>query len=203
MGDGRSHVLKTRTSIRLLCLAALVAGALVLVPSTPASQPSSRPQSSSACAGATATAKEASTHALVRSTLCLLNVERRKRGLRKLRLSRRLSKAARKHSRDMVRRDYFSHTSLSGASFVDRIRRTGYLSGAMSWMVGENLAWGSGSRSSPAKTVKAWMHSPGHRHNILTGRFVHIGVGIVAGAPANVGGSAAATYTTDFGFKRR
>jgi uncharacterized protein YkwD len=191
-------VLKARTDIRLACLAGLAVGALVIVPSSTAAQP----RSSSACAGASATAKEASSRTLVRSTLCLLNAERKKHGLRKLRLSKRLSKAARKHSRDMVHRDYFSHTSLSGASFVDRIRRTGYLHGAFSWMVGENLAWGSGARSSPAQTMKAWMHSPGHRHNILTGRFVHIGIGIVPGAPAKVGGLAAATYTTDFGFKR-
>jgi uncharacterized protein YkwD len=144
----------------------------------------------------------ASSHQLVRSTLCLLNADRRRHGLRRLRLSRRLSKAARAHSRDMVRRDYFSHTSPSGASFVDRIRRSGYLSGAFTWMVGENLAWGAGSMSSPAQTVRAWMRSPGHRENILTGRFVHIGIGIARGAPASVGGIPAATYTTDFGFKR-
>ncbi|HEY1358145.1 MAG TPA: CAP domain-containing protein [Thermoleophilaceae bacterium] len=156
-----------------------------------------------ACAGASAVANKTSTHKLVRNTLCLLNAERRKHGLRKLRLSKRLSLAARKHSRDMVRRDYFAHNSLSGASFVDRIKRTGYLHGAMGWMVGENLAWGAGSRSSAAKIVKAWMHSPGHRHNILTGTFRHIGIGIVPGAPASVGGMPAATYTTDFGFKHR
>src|SRR4051795_1172489 len=181
------------THIRLIGLAALTAGVLVLAPAASASP---------GCVGASATANRTSNHKLVRSTLCLLHVQRRKHGLRRLRLSKRLSKAARKHSRDMVKRDYFSHTSLSGATFVDRIKRTGYLRGAGSWMVGENLAWGSGSRSSAAKTVRAWMHSPGHRHNILTGRFVHIGIGIVPGAPQSVGGMAAATYTTDFGFKR-
>ena len=182
----------TSTPIRVIGLAGLVAGALALAPAASASP---------SCAGASAMPNHTSNHKLVRSTLCLLNAERRKHGLRKLRLSKRLSKAARKHSRDMVRRDYFSHTSLSGATFVDRIRRTGYLSGAGNWMVGENLAWGSGSRSSAARTVRAWMHSPGHRHNILTGRFVHIGIGVVPGAPQRVGGMAAATYTTDFGFK--
>jgi uncharacterized protein YkwD len=173
--------------------AALVAGAFAVAPADAAA---------ASCAGASANVREASNSKLVRATLCLLNTERRKRGLRKMRLSKKLSKAARKHSRDMARRDYFSHTSLSGASFVDRIRRSGYLSGASAWMVGENLAWGSGSRSSPAKTVRAWMRSPGHKHNILTARYVHIGIGIVPGAPVRVRGPAA-TYTTDFGFKRR
>ena len=190
-------MLVARTHIRLALTAVLLTGALA-----PASVSASGPQAAVHCAGASATAKKASRRQLVRATLCLLNAQRRKHGLHRLRLSKRLSRAALRHSRDMVRRDYFAHTSRSGASFVDRIRRTGYLSGAFSWMVGENLAWGSGSRSSPGETVQAWMHSPGHRENILTGRFVHIGIGIVSGAPADVGGLPAATYTTDFGFKR-
>jgi uncharacterized protein YkwD len=187
----------TRVDTRLLVLAALAAAALAFaLASAPATE------ASGTCARAGAAANEVNRHQLIRSTLCLLNVERKKHGLHKLRLSKRLSKAARKHSRDMVRRDYFSHTSRSGDTFVDRIRRTGYLHGSSSWMVGENLAWGSGSRSSPRATVRAWMHSPGHRHNILTGRYVHIGIGVVPGAPTQVGSLAAATYTTDFGFKR-
>ena len=68
----------------------------------------------------------------------------------------------------MVRRDPFSHTSLSEASFVDRIRRSGYLSGASAWMVGENLAWPAGSRSTPGKTVRAWMRSAGHDRSMLS-----------------------------------
>jgi uncharacterized protein YkwD len=187
----------TRFDIRPLVLAALAAAGLAIaLASAPASE------ASGACAHASAAANEVNRHQLIRSTLCLLNVERRKHGLRKLRLSKRLSKAARKHSRSMVRHDYFSHTSRSGRTFVNRIRRSGYLHGASSWMVGENLAWGSGGRSSPRATVRAWMHSPGHRHNILTGRYVHIGIGVVRGAPTRGRSLPAATYTTDFGFKR-
>jgi uncharacterized protein YkwD len=183
-----------RTDIRVAGLAAVVAGALALAPPATAS---------ARCPGAGATADRASNPKLVRATLCLLNRQRRKHGLRRLRLSRRLSRAARGHSRDMVRRGYFSHTSLSGATFVDRIRLSGYLHGSLSWMVGENLAWGAGSRSSPAGIVLAWMGSPGHRENILTGRYRHIGIGIAAGAPGWLGRRPAATYTTDFGFKGR
>ena len=63
----------------------------------------------------------------------------------------------------MVRKRYFSHTSRSGNDMGDRIRSQGYLSGARSWMIGENLAWGSGERSTPRSIVRAWMNSPGHR----------------------------------------
>jgi uncharacterized protein YkwD len=176
----------------MIAAAGVVLGMLLFAPGAAAS----------ACGGASATANRASTPELVRSTLCLLNAQRRRYGLRRLRLSSRLSRAARAHSREMVLRDYFSHSSLSGATFLDRIRRTGYLRGAFSWMVAENIGWGAGSSSSPGRTVRAWMHSPGHRRNILTGRFVHVGIGIARGAPARAGGRPAATYTTDFGFRR-
>jgi len=185
-------VRQIRTDIRLAGLVAVVAGALALAPSA-----------SAHCPDAGATANRASNRQLVRATLCLLNARRTKHRLRRLRLDRGLSNAARRHSRDMVRRGYFSHTSLSGATFVDRIERSGYLRGARTWMLGENLAWGAGSRSSAARIVRAWMRSPGHRANMLTARFRHVGIGIVAGGPRWLGRVPAATYTTDFGFKRR
>ena len=152
------------------------------------------------CEAASARMGDVSETQLVRATLCLLNRERAERGLPRLRLNERLSDAADRHSRDMVRRGYFAHDSLTGASFVDRIRRTGYLRAARSWSLGENLAWGSGNRGTPEQIMRAWMNSPGHRANILTGRFREVGIGVSEGAPVRVG-LAAATYTTDFGFK--
>ena len=91
------------------------------------------PASQAACSSASASVKTAGKRALVHATLCVLNVERRKRGLRPLRLNRKLSRAARGHSSAMAARHFFSHDSLGGGSFVDRIRRTGYLRGARSW----------------------------------------------------------------------
>jgi uncharacterized protein YkwD len=149
-----------------------------------------------ACSSANATAAKASKGALVRATLCVLNAERARHRLRPLRLNRKLSRAAQRHSRAMARQRFFSHTSPGGASFVDRIRSTGYLSGARSWAVGENIAWGSGSRSSPRSIGSAWMHSPPHRANILSSSYSAIGIGIASGTPVGAGGG---TYTTDFG----
>ena len=51
---------------------------------------------------------------------------------------------------------------------------------------GENLAWGSGSRSTPSSIVRAWMASDGHRANILSAAFRDIDHGS-PGAPV-VGG---------------
>ena len=156
------------------------------------------PAASAACGSSSAMAGQVSRAALASSTICLVNAERAQRGLRPLRLNHRLSRASRGHARDMVRRSYFSHDSISGASFVDRIRRAGYLRGRQAWIIGENLAWGSGNRSTPAAIVRAWMQSPGHRANILQRRFREIGIGLVGGAPRRVPGPAA-TYATDFG----
>jgi uncharacterized protein YkwD len=179
-----------RQHLRLAAAAAMSATALALAGAPAASAAS--------CGSASAQPGEASKATIARSTICLLNAERTERGLRPLKVNRRLARAATRHAGDMVRRDYFSHDSLSGASFVTRIRRTGYLSGPRAWFVGENLAWGSGDRSSPSAIVDAWMKSPGHRANILQRHFREIGLGLVLGAPEGAP-APAATYATDFG----
>ena len=43
------------------------------------------------------------------------------------------------------------------------------------------------------------MESSGHRANILSSQFRHIGIGVARGAPASGVGGPAGTYTTDFG----
>ena len=131
------------------------------------------------------------------TTLCLINAERVAHGARPLKLEKRLSRAALRHSRDMVANRYFAHESRSGAGFSARIASTGWMHGRSRWNVGENLAWGSGALATPRAIVRAWMHSAGHRHNILQPRFHVIGIGIGAGAPT--GNGSGKTYTTDFG----
>ena len=97
----------------------------------------------------------------------------------------------------MVAKRYFAHESRSGARFSAGIARIGWMNGRGRWTVGENLGWGSGTQSTPRSIVAAWMHSAGHRHNLLYPRFRVIGIGIVRGTP--VGSNGGATYTTDFG----
>jgi uncharacterized protein YkwD len=138
---------------------------------------------------------------LEHTILCLVNRERTKRGLSRLRSNGRLDRAARGHSRAMVQRRFFSHDSPGGASVLDRVKRRGYRSSG-GLMVGENIAWGSGSYATPAEIVDGWMHSSGHRANILHRAFEEIGVGVALGAPRPVQGQPAATYTTDFGTRR-
>ena len=203
----------TRFPTRPLVAAALAAGALAVMgaPATSMAMTHGTGNDSgvpvhpvahlaaSGCESASVAAGDGSKRQLVRATLCRLNRERTSRGMRRLRLSKRLSKAARRHAKDMVRHGYFAHNSLGGGDFVSRIRQTGYLRSVRgSWFVGENLAWGSGDRSSPDANVKAWMDSPPHRANVLNRRFREVGIGVVLGAPVQ-GASDAATYATDFG----
>lgn len=132
----------------------------------------------------------------VRATLCLLNAERRAHGLHRLRLDRRLNRAAAGHARDMVAQGYFDHDSKSGAGFDDRIKRTGWTKSRRSYTMGENIGWGGGELSTPRAMVRGWMNSAGHKANILSRQFRYIGIGIANGAPT---GGSGATYATDFG----
>jgi hypothetical protein len=136
-----------------------------------------------------------------RALLCLLNKIRRAHGLKPLRGNPRLLKAAERHSRSMVQRGYFSHVEPGGLSPLDRVRRTGYLSGARAWTCGENIGWGEGPTSTPRSMMEAWMNSAPHRANILNASFREVGLGGVPGTPGRprAGGG---TYTTVFGGRR-
>jgi uncharacterized protein YkwD len=115
---------------------------------------------------------------------------------------RPLDSAALSHSRDMIARDYFSHSSLAGASVAARVRRAGYsTSGCSRWSVGEVIALGSGSKSTPGSIFKAWMRSSGHRKVILTKSWRDVGVGCARGTYRGVRG--VVMYTVDFGRRVR
>lgn len=187
---GMSATLRRRPV--LLCLLALAAP--LALPSAPAAA------SGGACAGADLVPSAANVVQVRSATRCLINQERRAHGRGALSADRHLTSAAQRYSRQMVRDRFFDHVSPAGSTLLSRIRRTsGYLASASSYTLGENLAWGAGARSTPAQTVDAWMHSPGHRRNILDRAFRQVGVGVALGAPRDTGGAPAATYTTEFG----
>src|SRR5436305_12518679 len=134
---------------------------------------------STVCAAADALPLVASSAALRNATSCLLNPERARHRLGPLRLNLRLTKAAAGHARDMVGRDYFSHDTAGGGDFAARIRKAGY----RGYTLGEDLAWGSGTLGTARAIVAAWMHSPGHRANILNRRFREMGAGVAPRVP--------------------
>ena len=181
---------------RLSHLLAATAGAAVLVVAAPAPAGAAP----TTCAGADRLPTPSTLSQARSATLCLLNHVRAGHGLRPLRSNPRLRKAAQTYSHAMVAHTFFDHVSPGGSTLVSRVKATRYLHSAGSWMLAENIAWGSGHFATPRDTVDSWMHSAGHRHNILTGRFREIGIGIAVGAPVHaVAGLPAATYTTDFG----
>lgn len=133
------------------------------------------------------------------ATLCLLNAERAARNLAPLRSNPLLFRAALNHARDMVARKFFAHDAPPArrSTFVQRIRATGYTRSGRSWAIGENLAWGTGTLSTPAAIVAAWMASPPHRANILAPRYRDTGIAVVPGVPN--GSAGGATYSDEFG----
>ncbi|WP_010677663.1 CAP domain-containing protein [Bacillus timonensis] len=104
----------------------------------------------------------------------LTNNERAKYGLQPLKIDLKLSEVARTKSSDMKNNGYFSHTSPTYGSPFDMMKQFGIQYRA----AGENIAKG---QRSPQEVVNAWMNSEGHRKNILSSNFTHIGVGHVDG----------------------
>jgi uncharacterized protein YkwD len=148
------------------------------------------------CASTSASPVPSNLDVMTAAVLCLLNGERAAKGLAPLRSNAKLRRVSQSFANQMVRQRFFSHVSPSGKDMVDRIRPTGYMRKNPS--VGENIAWGSGGLATPRAIVNGWMHSAGHRANIMRAKFREIGVGIKLGAPAR-GLSGGATYVTDFG----
>lgn len=105
--------------------------------------------------------------------LLLVNIERKKRGLKLLNADEQLKKVARAHSADMLTRGYFSHNTPEGKDPFERMKQAGITYKK----AGENLAYAS----TLAEAHKGLMKSPSHRAAILNKSFGRIGIGIVDG----------------------
>jgi uncharacterized protein YkwD len=175
---------------RCRCLRVSVLLALVLALGTAPTDTTARQQKPQPAVEATDLANRI--HALI-------NEKRKRHGLRLLAWNNALSRIAAKHSRDMANRDYLGHDSPEGETFSDRYRQDGYLCeiriGNLIYAGAENIAlsrlynsmtmenniayynWNS-VQEIALKTVEGWMHSPGHRKNILTPYWRQEGIGI-------------------------
>jgi uncharacterized protein YkwD len=106
--------------------------------------------------------------------LAAVNAERKHAGSPPLTANARLDQAAQHHAVDMLARNYFAHESPEGHTVRERAKDAGY-----TWRaIGENIAEG---QTSIAEVMKTWMHSPGHRRNILDRDFKELGVGLALG----------------------
>ena len=175
-------------------LAALIALVALLAPAAAQAQD---------CANVNVKPTRANLEVVRTAVLCLHNAERVRHGLPRLSENPRLRRAAARHTAHMVEARFVDHTTPTGSTMVDRIRRAGYTSGARGWSIGENIAWGSGRLATASQIQRSWMKSPGHRANILQGAFREIGIGIETGVPVQFSASqSGATYPADFGVRR-
>jgi uncharacterized protein YkwD len=112
-----------------------------------------------------------------------VNRKREKVGTLPLRRNLLLQSSAQAYAVDMESRNFFSHESPEGETPQERIKRGGYGNltaqncncRSFTAAFGENLARG---QQTTADVMQDWMNSPAHRANILTERFLEIGIGI-------------------------
>ncbi len=119
------------------------------------------------------------------SLLTSMNAVRRSHHLPALRVDFHLVRAARGHSADMMRRQYFAHGSVAGRVAA---------AGARGPLFGEDLAWST--RITANWVVGAWLASPAHRAILLRPGFRRVGIGYAFGTFIGHGG--AGVVTADF-----
>lgn len=101
------------------------------------------------------------------------NCEREMQDLPVLECDLRMVWAGRAHSQDMEQRGYFDHVTPEGVSPDERIDERG-----VDWTAtAENIA----QAPTMALAHTAWMESEGHRSNVLSADFTHMGVGVIKG----------------------
>ena len=117
---------------------------------------------------------------LASAVLRLLNAERAAHGLAALRPRTTLLKAAHRHNLQMAKYDTMSHQLPGEAGLGTRIGKTGYR-----WnYVGENVAWNTDISKAGVRLLQRMMYNEtppndGHRQNILSPYFKHVGVDVL------------------------
>ena len=99
-----------------------------------------------------------------------INEERKKAGLSSLKDTTDLNRVALLKSEDMVKNNYFLHTSPTYGTPFNMLKNYGITYS----VAGENIA----GNSSMKRAVEKWMASDSHRQNILSTKYKYIGVGV-------------------------
>ncbi len=102
--------------------------------------------------------------------LNLINRERINNGLKSLKIDSKLTSVAQLKAADMVKSNYFSHTSPNHGTIHDMIKS----SGISYYIAGENIAKAYSIESAHKNFMNSWTH----RRAILTDKFTHVGIGI-------------------------
>jgi uncharacterized protein YkwD len=140
----------------------------------PAPEPAPAPAAAEAPAPAAAAAPtaEPADLSVEGQVLALVNVQRAAAGCGAVTADPALAALARAHSADMRDRDFFDHVNPDRLDPFERGSRAGVVVRA------ENIAEG---QPDPAAVMDAWMHSAGHRANILNCDLTRLGVGVAEG----------------------
>ncbi len=108
----------------------------------------------------------------------LTNRARANAGLKSLRVDSTLTSVARWRSKDMITRDYFSHTIPGYGKVWDKLHAIGYCYK----VAGENIGWNNYPDDIATAAIQdMFMNSAGHRANILGKTWDHIGIGAYKG----------------------
>ena len=138
---------------------------------------------------AQASAHRARLDRVERKVIRFINRFRARHGLRRLRASGALSRAANQHSGDMLNRHYLGHASSNGTPMGSRVRHY-----TRARWVGENIAAVSG-RATARQVVRMWIQSPPHRAVMLSRSARRVGVGRRRGW---LWGARGTLFTADF-----
>jgi uncharacterized protein YkwD len=107
------------------------------------------------------------------------NQQRAANGLEGLTVDPTLTAIARQRAQDMASKNYFSHTSPTGETAFTLMNGAGYVY----TIAGENIARNNYPDSeSVGVAMNGFMNSPGHRANILDGRYTKVGIGVAIDA---------------------
>jgi uncharacterized protein YkwD len=128
---------------------------------------------------------------------CLTNYARTQSGLAPLQLNSALNDAGQAKLAGDLSCAEFSHTPC-GRPFTAVFET--YVAGATSYGVGENIAWGTGSFGTPRQTMNGWLHSTGHRENILRADYRELGIGYLADQTFQ-GYAGATLWSQEFGVR--
>jgi uncharacterized protein YkwD len=155
------------------------------------------------CAGANLHPSPGDAAGIETATLCLVNQVRAAYHLHPLHANRELRLVAASQVSHMVRWDYFADVRPSGQTPLALVAVTRYPWHAADFTVGQNIAWGTGSYTTPAHIVAEWMASPPHREIMLNTEFRDAGVAVTPAVPAILhAGDVGATYAIEFGVRR-
>lgn len=144
-------------------------------PAIPSQSPATAPQGSTTAKTPAAKTNTSTLTAPEQQMLKLINDARAQNNLAPLKVDMNLTNVARIKAQDMIDNNYFSHNSPKYGNPFDMMKSFGikYI------QAGENIA----GNQSVENAENALMNSPGHRKNILSPDFTHIGIGIQKGGP--------------------